>query len=296
MMGTVKSSLRVGRQAVLAGRAVTVLTGVIVGHVGHGAMLKQDMPRIAMRLGSRYEHLIMRTINFLSMREWIYKNPALASRVEWLSDKVMSVTNGEVLNLEEAQEMVASIIDSGYTVATGTCPCRRARNQISDEMLNNTDMVFGRWADTYLETYPGLYHSLGPAEARDLLDEFDRCGFIHQVYGFGGKRGAAYVLCNCDKDICIPLLAQKRRGFQAFRKGRSRAVIDAAACQGVEECGACIERCPFDARSASSSGKASVDAEGCFGCGVCVVTCKGHATRLERKKGAQLVYARDFVS
>jgi ferredoxin len=295
-MESMKSSLARARRAILIGRAATILTGIMAAHVGHGATLKQDMPRIVMRFGSRYEHLIMRAINFLAMREWIYNKPAVKRRVDWLSEKVMGITNGEVLCLDEARELVASVIESGYTVATGTCPCRRARNEISDEVPNNTDMVLGRWADTYLETYPGLYHSIGAEEAGDLLEEFDRCGFIHQVYGFNEKQGAAYVLCNCDKDICIPLLAQKKRGFQAFRKGRSRAVIETGACMGVDECGACIARCPFEARSASASGKASVDAEGCYGCGVCVVTCKGKATSLQMKKGAQLVYARDFVS
>jgi ferredoxin len=295
-MHSVKVRFQGARAALFAGRYAVSLSAFLLAHVGHGATLKQDMPRPIMRVASRYEHIIMRAINFLSMCDWIYKNPTLRRRVEWLSGKVMSVANGEVLSLQEAKEMVASIIDSGYTVAVVTCPCRRARNVISDDVPNNSDMVFGQWADTYLETYPGLYHRVGLDEAVSLLDEFDRCGFLHQVHGFNGKQGAAYVLCNCDQSVCIPLLAQKSRGFQAFKKGRSEAVIDEGACLGVEECGACIARCPFDARKASASGKASVVEGGCFGCGVCVVTCKGDATRLRRKEGAQLVYARDFVS
>jgi len=190
--------------------------------------------------------------------------------------------------------MVAAIGEAGYTIATGTCPCRRARNNISATVPNNTDMVFGDWADTYLVNYPGLYERLDAHEATELLADFDFHGFIHQVYGFRGKEGAAYVMCNCDPSVCIPLLAQKARGLQAFRRGRSVAAVSTDACLGVEECGACIARCPFEARSAVG-GKSVVAADECFGCGVCVVSCKGKATSLERKPGARLVYARGFV-
>jgi len=288
------SRLKEARRLASLCAAATCISGLIIAHVGHGATLEQNMPRFLMRLGSRYEHLIMRAINFLANREFIYRNPTLKGMTDWLSDKIMSVANGEVLCLAEAQEMVASIAGAGYTIATGTCPCRRARNNISDEVPNNTDMVFGDWADTYLENYPGLYARLDGRQAAELLEDFDRHGFIHQVYGFRGKEGAAYVMCNCDPSVCIPLLAQKARGLQAFRKGRSVAVVAPESCLGVAECGACIARCPFDARS-EAGGKSTLDAEACFGCGVCVVSCKGKATSLERKQGARLVYARGFV-
>jgi ferredoxin len=275
-------------------RAIGAASALVLAHVGHGSTLRQDMPRSMMRLGSRYEHLVMRAINFLAMREFIYRNPRLKSMTDWLSDRIMSLANGEVLTLAEAQELVASIAAAGYTIAAGTCPCRRARNQISDTVPNNTDVVFGDWADSYLKTYPGLYTAVGPEEAAALLEDFDRHGFIHQVYGFRQQERAAYVLCNCDPSVCIPLLAQKTRGMEAFRRGRSLAAVDADACVGVAECGACIQRCPFDARSAAG-GKAAVDEDACFGCGVCVVTCKGKATALRRKEGAKLVYARGLV-
>lgn len=284
------------RLLLAAGRAITVMTTSLLTHVGHGATLEQTIPRSMMRVMSRYEHLGMRAINFLAMREWIYRNPTLKGWVDWLSDKIMGVANGEVLTLAEAQEMVGAILDAGYTVATGTCPCRRARNELSDDVPNNTDMVFGDWAEIYLQNYPGLYHALDREEACALLEEFDRCGFIHQVYGYNRREGAAYVLCNCDKSVCIPLLAQKTRGFEAFRKGRSVAVVAVEQCKGVDECGLCIARCPFEARSAGQGGKVEVEVEACYGCGVCVAACSGSATALSRKEGAELAYARHFVT
>jgi ferredoxin len=243
---------------------------------------------------SRYEHLIMRSIDFLATRDWIYRYDPVRRFVEKTADLIMSTINGEVLTAGEAKEMIDSIIKGGYTVAVGTCPCRRARNELSDEVPNNTDMVFGRWAEGYIENYPGLYREVTREEARELIDEFDRLGFLHQVYGFLKKEGVAFVVCNCDQEVCIPLNAQKLRGFQSFRKGRALASVDREACLGLEECGVCVSRCPFDARlSGGPSG--AVDTDKCFGCGVCVVSCKGNATSLERKKDAQLAYARKLV-
>ncbi|MHB8894976.1 MAG: ATP-binding protein [Candidatus Geothermincolia bacterium] len=294
-MTGIRQHVRYARFVLAVGRGLALAAGSMIAHVGHGATLEQGIPRSMMTIMTRYEHIGMRAINFLAMRDWIYRNPTLKRGVDWMSEKIMGVANGEVITLAEAREMVSSVIEAGYTVATGTCPCRRARNELTDDVPINTDMVFGEWAEIYMRNYPGLYHVVDREEACALLEEFDRHGFIHQVYGFNRKAGAAYVMCNCDQSVCIPLLAQKTRGFQAFRRGRSVAVLEMDACKGIEECGVCIARCPFDARSAGDSGKVVLDSEACFGCGVCVATCKGNATSLERKPGAQLLYARPFV-
>lgn len=264
-------------------------------HVGHGAAgVRQNFPPWLMKLLTRYEHLFMRAIEYLAGRDWIYSREAPRKLVARLADLVMKVANGEVLTLDEARLMVRGAASLGITVAVGTCPCRRAGNRLSDVAPNNTDMVFGRWAEEYLVNYPGLYRRVDAEEALGLVEEFDRHGFLHQVYGFLGREGAAFVLCNCAPDVCIPLRAQKSRGFQSFRRGRALAVVDRGACVGTDECGACLSRCPFDARTVDG-GKAAVVADACFGCGLCLSTCRGSATRLEAKKGAELVYARLLV-
>ena len=291
------------RKAYGALRMVTSLTRLplllgetLLLHMGHEeAVVHQDIPGFLIWLISRYEHILMRTINYLATREWMYRYEFTRRLVDYMSLLVMSFANGEVLILDEVREMLGSIFDSGCTVAIGTCPCRRALNMISDEEPNNTDMVFGQWAEEYLKHYPGLYRRIDKAEAEELVEDFDRYGYIHQLYGFRSREGSAYVLCNCNKDVCIPLRTQKTRGYQSFRKGRSLAAVEESACLGVEECGACLTRCPFDARVVDR-GKGAVKEDMCYGCGLCVQTCKGKATTLERKKGAKLIYARRLVS
>ena len=264
-------------------------------HQGHGEeLLRQRSPRFVLHLFSEYEHIVMRTIGYLASAPWIHDHAPTKRLVDTVSKGVISLINGEILDLEESRQMIESIAGAGYTIAVGTCPCRRARNEISDLVPNNTDMVFGRWAEEYLDNYPGLYATVSREEALELVDNFDRHGFVHQIYGWPIREGASFVLCNCAKEVCIPLQAQREKGYPAFRKGRSLAVVDAAACVGVEECGICITRCPFGARI-TSGGKAAVVSEDCYGCGVCVVSCQGNATRLERKPEAQLIFARNLV-
>lgn len=286
----VKSARLTARAALLA----AALAATMPLHVGHDEEgLNQKMPRIMRFLGARYEHIIMRVIDSLAGWDWLYDHRVTKWAVDTLSHAVMDVTHGEVLTLAESRELIESICEGGHTVAVGTCPCRRARNELSDDLPNNTDMVFGDWADSYLDTYPGLYRALSQDEAKRLVEQFDECGFLHQVYGFGGRPGAAFVLCNCDKSVCIPLLAQRSRGYQAFHKGRSLAAVS-DACLGVEQCGACLARCPFGAREVVD-GRSIVIEDDCFGCGLCVPTCKGGATTLSRKPGAQLLFTRHLV-
>ena len=264
-------------------------------HMGHeDELLRQHMPTFILRLMSKYEHIFMRVINYLAMSAWMYRWEFSKEILNRMSRIVMRLINGEVLTLDEAREVISRIHSEGYTVAVGTCPCRRARNQISDVLPNNTDMVFGIWAEEYLRNYPGLYNRLNLDEALELVEDFDRCGYLHQVYGFNSREGAAFVLCNCNRDVCVPLLAQKKRGYQAFRKGRALARVNPEACLGLEECGVCRERCPFDARF-FDDGKGEVDSDACYGCGLCVTTCKGSATTLERKEGAELIYTKHLI-
>jgi len=294
-MGAIRNLRRAGARCRRARAAFEVVFCCITLHIGHEERpVNQEMPRPLMWLISRYEHILMRTINYMARSDWLYRLGVTGRLIDWLSHRVMNYVNGEVLTLEEVVRMMDSLFDSGYTVATGTCPCRRARNMLSDDVPNNTDMVFGRWAEEYLEHYPGLYRRLERDEAKSLARNFDRHGFLHQVYGYHTRDGAAYVLCNCDPEVCIPLNAQKERGFKSFRRGRSVAVLDAGRCLGVEECGICLRRCPFDARFAQGD-EVRIDPDACFGCGLCVSTCRGRATGLERRPGARLVYARYLV-
>lgn len=92
-------------------------------HVGHGEQeLHQHLLRFLMRLGSRYEHLIMRSIDFLATRDWIYRRDSTSRLVERLADSIMNAFNGEVLTAAEGRQLVTSIVYGGYVVAVESVP------------------------------------------------------------------------------------------------------------------------------------------------------------------------------
>jgi ferredoxin len=269
------------------------VAGSLATHVVYDPdMPAQRMPRLLMWFGSRYEHLMMRTIFWLADRNWL-QHPVAKKGINLIAALVMRVVSGEVLSYDEGQEMVNALFDSGATVAIGTCPCRRARRIYSTDVPNETDMVFGKWAREYIANYPEYYREISREEALEMLDVFDRSGFVRQVYGFNDSHGVAFVMCNCADDVCIPLHAMRTIGINAYEKGRSRAVVDAELCKGTASCGRCLARCRFNARM--PEGKAAVIEENCMGCGLCVTGCPSGASSLSRVPGAHLHYARDLL-
>ncbi len=254
---------------------------------------RQTANRALTWLVTRYEHLLMRSICWLVTRNFL-EHSLVERLVERIAAFTLRIVAGEVLSLEEARELTTALFDAGATVGVGTCPCRRARRIFSDRYPAETDMVFGRWARQYVANHPESYREITRDEALELLEEFDRSGLVRQVYGMNDAGGAAYVMCNCAEDACIPLLARRNIGVTAFEKGRSRALVDTSVCRGTAACGICIKRCQFAAR-VPVDGKAAVDEERCFGCGLCVSGCPAGASALRRVEGAELHYARDFV-
>lgn len=273
-----------------------IIPFITLGHVGHGTpFIHQYTPNFVLRYITKYEAFAMRCVQWATTRDWIMRYTWAAGFIYWVSRGVLKVIDGEVLTREEALEAVSGIADHGYLIAVGTCPCRRARNKFSDGIPCNTDMAFGKWAEEYLRNYPECYEVIGKEEALCLIELFDDHGFVHNLYGTPIRNNCALVLCNCAPDVCVPLRVHCEYDYPTFRKGRNLAVVDGAACVGIEECGACIRICPFNGRKAGEDGKSVVVTENCHGCGVCRVTCTGQATRMERKPGGELIFAHDLV-
>jgi MinD superfamily P-loop ATPase len=93
------------------------------------------------------------------------------------------------------------------------------------------------------------------------------------------------VIADCDVDAADLhlVLAPKVQRREEFRAGHE-AFIEGELCTG---CGACVERCRFDAVRVEAEGlegpRFSIDASACEGCGVCVRFCPAQAIEFRER-------------
>jgi Na+-translocating ferredoxin:NAD+ oxidoreductase subunit B len=103
-------------------------------------------------------------------------------------------------------------------------------------------------------------------EALALLNEAAEAGLVHTV---GNYRENQHYICNCCTCCCG--VVRRLSEFEvpnAVARSAFRALVDADVCIA---CGACAERCQFDAISVADV--AVVDAGRCIGCGQCTLVC-----------------------
>ncbi len=172
----------------------------------------------------------------------------------------------------------------------GTVPCScRMRTAGVGEPCEHTDeekdwvcLQFGRAAE-YVDKR-GSGKRLTLEETLEVVDTIEDIGLIH-IWQNSTVMGGARVSCNCCRDCCadyVPMDMFDAPLEKSWEKSRWEAVIDQDKCDGCQDC---IERCQFDAielvkPEAKARGKkakkmkATVIADNCWGCGVCVPTCK----------------------
>ncbi|MHA1146233.1 MAG: 4Fe-4S binding protein [Candidatus Helarchaeota archaeon] len=206
-------------------------------------------------------------------------------RLLMLSFRAVSL---EPYTVEETKAIVKNLFRNhkNLSIIARICPCRAATNTILDKNGNPfddkpvvTDLVFLTKTNSLPKSNgaKGFMKFISIDEALEKIDIFEKAGLVHT---FLGPCDAIYgsvmlTICNCNPNVCLPLLWHKRKNFSFYRKSHNIAVVDVDKCTG---CGNCIKRCPINAR-ALSDGKPIV-LDHCFGCGTCRVTCEGQATRI----------------
>ena len=115
-------------------------------------------------------------------------------------------------------------------------------------------------------------------EIRQLLEESDRRGLIHQIIYFPNPL-FYYVVCNCCPCCCVIMNKFLKSGSPQMIKSDFIAYTDLTHCNN---CGICEQHCNFGARKLMK-GKLNFDADYCFGCGLCVSKCPEKAIKLRKK-------------
>lgn len=121
-------------------------------------------------------------------------------------------------------------------------------------------------------------------EALSILDQAEQAALVHTVSNV--MAGVSYV-CNCCGCCCGILRGITAYGLESsVAAANYKATVKADECTG---CGLCVDRCQVDAIQLRDS-IAVVDVHKCIGCGLCVTGCKVEAVSLSPVGESQIVH------
>ncbi len=177
---------------------------------------------------------------------------------------------------------ILNIISRSHVFSIGWCYCRTKHKNCDNPINTCIGLGVPPGQSLYdIHTKREFFKAVSKEEIIELLNDCDDRGLVHQVIYFP-EPNFYYVICNCCTCCCETL--------SNYRKFLSPKVIKSDFIELTNEeicndCGKCMEICPFDARKMNSYNKFIVDSEKCFGCGLCIRRCPEHAiTLIKRNK------------
>lgn len=240
-------------------------------------------------LYARYEPLILRVFDRLIRIRFLTEGrgrPILKVTARLLS----FFPSAEVVTLDRAKGFIDAIsVLQNTEIAVGPCVCQEALGKRKGTHIKDMVVLYG--AEVYKRAKSG-YGDLSPEEAKRLLHELHQEGLMQAFYACMRSKGWVFVICNCEREICLPFRAHQAAGG-VLSPGPDIVALDRERCTG---CGKCVERCHFGANRLVN-GFAEVELARCYGCGLCVSTCTGEARMMvKREDYSSRYYPIDLVS
>jgi Pyruvate/2-oxoacid:ferredoxin oxidoreductase delta subunit len=128
----------------------------------------------------------------------------------------------------------------------------------------------------------GTGRSITKQEAMQIIHQAEQEGLVHIA---DNRQNVDHIICNCCRDCCMNWRIPNPH--KMVDPSRFQASVDADACIGCE---VCVERCIFDAISMRGDDpKAIIDLTKCVGCGVCTVPCPSYAISLKEVRPPDVV-------
>ncbi|TFF90124.1 MAG: 4Fe-4S dicluster domain-containing protein [Promethearchaeota archaeon] len=239
-------------------------------------------------LWGNLERSNLRKVYGVMNMKWVSKNvnkPILGPLLRWyanrgfLKDGRTQKLNrdatqghfGQVITVEEAKHV---LIEKAPVIIKAICPCKYFTRGIKEaSCLGFTPLkeVFHKLPRYIPENGVEV---LDGDKAEAFMDEMSQKGRINTIWC--GPVPAIAALCSCDVASC-GALSLRRFGIKACWKGHYIAVTNLDDCV---QCGACADRCQFDALEYDSDQGPNIDPELCFGCGNCAEACEEGAISL----------------
>jgi NAD-dependent dihydropyrimidine dehydrogenase PreA subunit len=174
------------------------------------------------------------------------------------------------------------VIKEPHDIAVIDCACRSAQD--NDCHPRQVCMIIGQpFVDFVLDQQGDAARRISQEEAIQLLkDERDR-GHMHCAWFKDACLGRFYAICNCCPCCCSGLKAMHQYDTKMVA---SSGYVSTVAADKCDNCGKCVERCPFHAIE-SGAKQAEVNWETCMGCGVCESVCPNgaHSLYADEAKG-----------
>ena len=216
-----------------------------------------------------------KTINRRFLGEFIARHrPSVEQKKDGLAAG-NALPNDTVMLLSEIEDM----LDAATHIVVQPCDCRR----LGQNCERPIEICI--WMDEgALEALDrGHGRQLSNEEAKQLVRWADKKGLMHTADSEWRTHGL-HAICNCCACDCYPFRAAQELGSKGvWPKSRYLAVYDRDGCN---LCGACVERCHFDAfyhdgTALEVDGKTKknvlFDPDKCWGCGLCANTCPSGA-------------------
>ncbi len=181
-----------------------------------------------------------------------------------------------------AFEDMKELVDGARNLAVTRCSCRAIDGACGMDI--DVCVQVDKAADYAIERGSG--RQLTKAETMELLEKCEQDGLVHVA---DNQKSLGLVICNCCGDCCINWTSLKYGSKKFAAPSRFRASVDAEECNS---CALCLDRCYFEALSLEDeSGLAVVDRENCMGCGLCQVVCPTDAIAMEVARPEEFVPA-----
>jgi len=185
---------------------------------------------------------------------------------------------------------ILELLSRSKVTGIANCYCRETQRKHSD--TPNCDhpiktcfhIGFGKSLREILYKSENLV-KVSKSEIKQLLEESDRRGLVHQIIYFPNPL-FYYIVCNCCPCCCVIMNKFLKSGSPQMIKSDFIAYTDMNKCNN---CGICIQRCNFGARKVIDN-KLIFFQDYCFGCGMCVSECPEEAISLKNNPKSNGVY------
>ncbi|MFH2110527.1 MAG: 4Fe-4S binding protein [Candidatus Bathyarchaeota archaeon] len=172
-------------------------------------------------------------------------------------------------------DSVKRYLTRAQKIAVMPCSCRTKRKNC-DHPVDNC-LTLNDAANKFIDR--GSAREASVEEALNIVEEAHRAGLVPMAYirtDTPNPQGVNFI-CNCCSCSCGTLGVSLKLGKDVhLLKSIATTATDASACTS---CGACVDRCHFDARNLAD-GKLHYNKDLCFGCGLCVTACPTKAITL----------------